>query len=431
MAKSSELSADAIREKIAECQQQIRSYAEQRAEGLIDVDLQRTLVKDLQTEIKTLESQLSQAGASPVVPSDNNTPTAQADTSDTSKQSNTNAKTNRRKNKKRAKASDSANTPPTEDSTPKQDDTVVMPVSSEPAPTEPADDSKAVSVGNFADDVVVSSAVVTGATDLNSIHEPNVVDIRDITKTYFMGEFDLEVLKGISLQVRQGEFVSIMGPSGSGKSTLMNILGALDQPTSGEYFLDNVDVSKLDEKALAEIRNSKIGFVFQNFNLLKRTTALRQVELPLIYGSHKERSRKAREALESVGLGQRLDHTPAELSGGQQQRVAIARALVTEPSLILADEPTGNLDSRSGTEVMQLFQSLNRNNNITTIFVTHDPWIARHTDRVIMLRDGKIIADQRVKEPLIAGEAERPSEAEELQAIFESTYYGGDEDEYT
>lgn len=431
MAKSSELSADAIREKIAECQQQIRSYAEQRAEGLIDVDLQRTLVKDLQAEIKTLENQLSQAVASPAVPSDNNTPTAQADTSDTSKQSNTNAKTNRRKNKKRAKASDSANTPPTEDSTPKQDDTVVIPVSSEPAPTEPADDSKAVSVGNFADDVVVSSAVVTGATDLNSIHEPNVVDIRDITKTYFMGEFDLEVLKGISLQVRQGEFVSIMGPSGSGKSTLMNILGALDQPTSGEYFLDNVDVSKLDEKALAEIRNSKIGFVFQNFNLLKRTTALRQVELPLIYGSHKERSRKAREALESVGLGQRLDHTPAELSGGQQQRVAIARALVTEPSLILADEPTGNLDSRSGTEVMQLFQSLNRNNNITTIFVTHDPWIARHTDRVIMLRDGKIIADQRVKEPLIAGEAERPSEAEELQAIFESTYYGGDEDEYT
>jgi putative ABC transport system ATP-binding protein len=431
MAKSSELSADAIREKIAECQQQIRSYAEQRAEGLIDVDLQRTLVKDLQAEIKTLENQLSQAVASPAVPSDNNTPTAQADTSDTSKQSNTNAKTNRRKNKKRAKASDSANTPPTEDSTPKQDDTVVIPVSSEPAPTEPADDSKAVSVGNFADDVVVSSAVVTGSTDLNSIHEPNVVDIRDITKTYFMGEFDLEVLKGISLQVRQGEFVSIMGPSGSGKSTLMNILGALDQPTSGEYFLDNVDVSKLDEKALAEIRNSKIGFVFQNFNLLKRTTALRQVELPLIYGSHKERSRKAREALESVGLGQRLDHTPAELSGGQQQRVAIARALVTEPSLILADEPTGNLDSRSGTEVMQLFQSLNRNNNITTIFVTHDPWIARHTDRVIMLRDGKIIADQRVKEPLIAGEAERPSEAEELQAIFESTYYGGDEDEYT
>jgi putative ABC transport system ATP-binding protein len=431
MAKSSELSAGAIREKIAECQQQIRSYAEQRAEGLIDVDLQRTLVKDLQAEIKTLENQLSQAVASPAVPSDNNTPTAQADTSDTSKQSNTNAKTNRRKNKKRAKASDSANTPPTEDSTPKQDDTVVIPVSSEPAPTEPADDSKAVSVGNFADDVVVSSAVVTGATDLNSIHEPNVVDIRDITKTYFMGEFDLEVLKGISLQVRQGEFVSIMGPSGSGKSTLMNILGALDQPTSGEYFLDNVDVSKLDEKALAEIRNSKIGFVFQNFNLLKRTTALRQVELPLIYGSHKERSRKAREALESVGLGQRLDHTPAELSGGQQQRVAIARALVTEPSLILADEPTGNLDSRSGTEVMQLFQSLNRNNNITTIFVTHDPWIARHTDRVIMLRDGKIIADQRVKEPLIAGEAERPSEAEELQAIFESTYYGGDEDEYT
>jgi len=293
------------------------------------------------------------------------------------------------------------------------------------------EDNKPVKLGDFTDDVVVSSAMVKEPDYLNEIHEPNVVDIRDITKTYKMGEFDLQVLKGITMQVRQGEFISIMGPSGSGKSTLMNILGALDQPTSGEYYLDNVDVSKLSEKELAEIRNSKIGFVFQSFNLLKRTPAQRQVELPLIYGSHKDRARKAREALESVGLGQRLDHTPAELSGGQQQRVAIARALVTEPSLILADEPTGNLDSRSGTEVMQIFQSLNRKNNITTIFVTHDPWIARHTDRVIMLRDGNIIADQRVKNPLVAGEAERPSEAEELQAIFDSTYYGGDEEEYT
>lgn len=258
-----------------------------------------------------------------------------------------------------------------------------------------------------------------------------VVDIRDITKTYQMGKMELQVLKGITMTVRRGEFISIMGPSGSGKSTLMNILGALDQPTEGEYFLDGVDMSRLKEGDLARIRNKKIGFVFQSFNLLKRTSAIRQVELPLIYGSSRDRSRRARKALEAVGLGQRLDHTPAELSGGQQQRVAIARALVAEPAIILADEPTGNLDSRSGTEVMEIFQRMNREQNITTIFVTHDVWIARHTDRVIMLRDGKIVADQIVAEPLIAGEAERPSEAEELQGIFESTYYGGEEHEYT
>jgi len=257
-----------------------------------------------------------------------------------------------------------------------------------------------------------------------------VIDIRNITKTYYMGKLELNVLKGISLTVEKGEFISIMGPSGSGKSTLMNILGALDKPTSGEYYLDGSDVSKLSESALAKIRNRKIGFVFQNFNLLKRTSAIRQVELPLIYGSVQQRAKRAQMALESVGLGQRLDHTPAELSGGQQQRVAIARALVTEPSVILADEPTGNLDSRSGTEVMDIFQRLNREQEITTVFVTHDVWIARHTDRVIMLRDGQIVADQKVADPLIAGEAERPSEAEELQGIFEETYYGGTEEEY-
>lgn len=258
-----------------------------------------------------------------------------------------------------------------------------------------------------------------------------VIDIRKITKNYQMGKLLLKVLRGIDLKIEKGEFVSIMGPSGSGKSTLMNILGALDQPTTGEYFLDGLDVSKLSEEKLAEARNKKIGFVFQNFNLLKRTTALRQVELPLIYSSTKNRSQRAKAALESVGLGKRLDHLPSELSGGQQQRVAIARALVTEPAVILADEPTGNLDSRSGTEVMQIFQRLNRENGITTVFVTHDPWIARHTKRVIMLRDGKIIADQRVKSPLVAGEVERPSEAEELQSVFEETYYGGNKEEYT
>ena len=259
-----------------------------------------------------------------------------------------------------------------------------------------------------------------------------VIDIRNITKTYKMGTFDLKVLRGVTLKIYPGEFLSIMGPSGSGKSTLMNILGALDTPTSGKYLLDGEDVSQLSEDQLARIRNKKIGFVFQSFNLLKRTEAIRQVELPLIYSSNvRNRSRLAKRALESVGLGQRLDHLPSELSGGQQQRVAIARALVTSPSVVLADEPTGNLDSRSGTEVMQIFQRLNREQGITTVFVTHDPWIARHTQRVIMLRDGKIIADERVKEPLIAGEVERPSDAEELQGIFEETYYGGDESEYT
>lgn len=260
--------------------------------------------------------------------------------------------------------------------------------------------------------------------------KPPVIDIRKITKTYQMGELTLQVLRGVDLSIERGEFLSIMGPSGSGKSTLMNILGALDQPTTGEYFLDGVDVSGMTESQLAKVRNKKIGFVFQSFNLLKRTEAIRQVELPLVYGGTPNRAKRAQKALESVGLGARLNHLPSELSGGQQQRVAIARALVTEPSVILADEPTGNLDSRSGTEVMQIFQRLNRENNITTVFVTHDPWIARHTNRVIMLRDGKVVADQRVKNPLIAGEVERPSEAEELQGVFEEAYYGGKQDEY-
>jgi putative ABC transport system ATP-binding protein len=257
-----------------------------------------------------------------------------------------------------------------------------------------------------------------------------VIDIRDISKMYKMGDIEVHALRGVSLKIYEGEFLSIMGPSGSGKSTLMNILGCLDQPTAGQYLLDGVDVSKLNERELARIRNKKIGFVFQSFNLLKRTTALRQVELPLQYGNVPNRTKRAQAALESVGLGQRLDHLPSELSGGQQQRVAIARALVTEPSMILADEPTGNLDSRSGTEVMQIFQRLNWEQGITTIFVTHDPWIARHTQRVIMLRDGKVIADREVAEPLVAGEHERPSEAAEMEGLFRDAYYGGSEEEY-
>lgn len=257
-----------------------------------------------------------------------------------------------------------------------------------------------------------------------------VIDIRDVTKTYNMGEQSLQVLKGVSLKIYEGEFVSIMGPSGSGKSTLMNILGCLDQPTSGAYFLDGTDVSQMRESELARVRNRKIGFVFQNFNLLKRTTAQRQVELPLIYAGTGGRANRARNALESVGLGQRLDHLPSELSGGQQQRVAIARALVSAPAIILADEPTGNLDSRSGTEVMQIFQRLNREQGITIVFVTHDPWIARHTQRVIMLRDGQVIADREIANPLVAGEHERPSEADEMEAMFKDAYYGGRKEEY-
>ena len=257
-----------------------------------------------------------------------------------------------------------------------------------------------------------------------------VIDIRDITKVYSMGDIEVHALRGVSLTIYEGEFLSIMGPSGSGKSTLMNVLGALDQPSSGEYFLDGEDVSKLNESDLARVRNKKIGFVFQSFNLLKRTTALRQVELPLIYGGGAKRTERAKSALESVGLGQRMHHLPSELSGGQQQRVAIARALVNEPAIILADEPTGNLDSRSGTEVMRIFQDLNRNRGITTVFVTHDPWIARHTNRVIMLRDGEIVADRQVENPLLAGEAERPSEAEELEGVFREVYYSGAKEEY-
>lgn len=258
-----------------------------------------------------------------------------------------------------------------------------------------------------------------------------VIDIHGITKTYQLGEMDLHVLKGIDLKIERGEFISIMGPSGSGKSTLMNILGALDQPTNGTYMLDGTDVAQLNQRELAIIRNKKIGFVFQNFNLLKRTTALRQVELPMLYSGAKNRAQKAKAALEAVGLGERLNHLPSELSGGQQQRVAIARALVGEPSLILADEPTGNLDSRSGKEVMQIFQKLNREQGITTIFVTHDSWIARHTDRVVMLRDGLVIADQAIADPLDAETAERPSEAQELANLLETAYYGGKKEEYS
>jgi len=231
-----------------------------------------------------------------------------------------------------------------------------------------------------------------------------VIRIKDLTKVYRMGEFEVHALRGLSLEVSEGELLSIMGPSGSGKSTLMNIIGCLDQPTSGRYWLDGQDVSALADDQLASIRNKQIGFVFQNFNLLARTSALQNVELPLIYAGVRNRRRVAQEALESVGLGDRMHHRPNELSGGQQQRVAIARALVTNPAIILADEPTGNLDSQSGAEIVELFQKLNQEKGLTVIFVTHDASVAHHTNRILYLSDGWLVGEEHFADRLGAPE---------------------------
>jgi putative ABC transport system ATP-binding protein len=229
--------------------------------------------------------------------------------------------------------------------------------------------------------------------------ETPVIAIRDLTKVYPMGEVEVRALAGISLSVARGDFVAIMGPSGSGKSTLMNILGCLDRPTAGSYLLDGIDVSRLDRDRRAEIRNAKIGFVFQSFNLLARTRATENVELPLLYGnlglSALQRARRARQALAQVGLGGREDHYPSQLSGGQQQRVAIARALVTDPAILLADEPTGNLDSRTSEEIIAVFQALNDAGK-TVILITHEPDIAAHARRVVYVRDGLIWRDERI-----------------------------------
>jgi putative ABC transport system ATP-binding protein len=232
-----------------------------------------------------------------------------------------------------------------------------------------------------------------------------VIKLADIHKVYHTGEVDVHAVRGISLEVFPGEFVAVMGASGSGKSTLMNMIGALDRPSGGNYLLDGIDVSTLDRDALADVRNEKIGFVFQGFNLLSRTSALENVEMPMLYNRHRIHAREQREhamhALDLVGLGDRANHHPNQLSGGQQQRVAIARALVNQPSLLLADEPTGNLDSQTSIEIMGVFQKLN-DKGITIIMVTHELDIARYTRRNVILRDGKIITDSTVADRLNA-----------------------------
>jgi putative ABC transport system ATP-binding protein len=249
----------------------------------------------------------------------------------------------------------------------------------------------------------------------------SVISIRELTKTYQMSEISVHALRGISLDIRAGEFVAVVGPSGSGKSTLMHILGCLDRPTSGAYFLEGRDVSQLTDDELSKIRNRQIGFVFQGFNLLSRTSALENVELPLLYNdsgiSAQERKRRALAALAAVGLESRTEHHPNQLSGGQQQRVAIARALLNAPSIILADEPTGNLDSKTSVEVMQIFQDLQAQRGITIVLITHDRQVAEYASRIVTFKDGRIVEDvANVRQKMAADELAAISETVEETA---------------
>lgn len=246
-----------------------------------------------------------------------------------------------------------------------------------------------------------------------------IIAVRDLTKTYHVGEIDVHALQGISLEVQAGEFVTVVGPSGSGKSTLMHILGCLDLPTSGKYLFDGCDVSKLSDDELSAVRNQKIGFVFQGFNLLSRTSAVENVELPLLYSSNgqqsaAERRRLCMEALAAVGLADRATHHPNQLSGGEQQRVAIARALLNNPPVLLADEPTGNLDSRSSMEVMEIFQGLRERRGITIVLITHEQQVAEYGSRIVTFKDGRIVSDKPNQQRRIAsGElAEMPLKQE-------------------
>lgn len=231
----------------------------------------------------------------------------------------------------------------------------------------------------------------------------DLIVVNDLTKVYTMGDVQVQALRGVSLTIREGEMVAIMGPSGSGKSTLMNIIGCLDQPSSGDYILDGLSVAELSDDELAAIRNQKIGFVFQQYMLLQRTTALRNVELPMLYGGKGgNRTERAKAALAAVGMLNRMHHKPNELSGGQQQRVAIARALVNEPRIIMADEPTGALDTRTGEEIMHIFQQLNQEQGITVILITHEHDVAQHAQRIISMRDGLVAGDEPVQQRTIA-----------------------------